>query len=220
MLAKLHTFSLLGIDALSVEVEVDVSPAAMPKVILVGLPEAAVKESIHRIERALVNSGLRPPPKSSRHQPRPRRTPQTGRLLRSTNRFGPARSQRTTRLRHFWSLRRRSENWPSTAAPAPSKVPSRWQSPPQKTAPEESSSPRPTPTKPPSSKTSKSSPSTSLTQANRLLRRTTPHQPNSLPPRRTFRPARRLRPRLRRRPRPRNGQTRHHPRRRRRSQTS
>ncbi len=57
MLAKLHTFSLLGIDALPVEVEVDVSPAAMPKVILVGLPEAAVKESVHRIERALVNSG-------------------------------------------------------------------------------------------------------------------------------------------------------------------
>lgn len=57
MLAKLNTFSLLGIDALPVEVEVDVSPAAMPKVILVGLPEAAVKESIHRIERALVNSG-------------------------------------------------------------------------------------------------------------------------------------------------------------------
>lgn len=57
MLAKLHTLSLLGIDALPVEVEVDVSPAAMPKVILVGLPEAAVKESTHRIERALVNSG-------------------------------------------------------------------------------------------------------------------------------------------------------------------
>ena len=58
MLAKLHTFSLLGIDALPVEVEVDVSPAAMPKVLLVGLPEAAVKESTHRIERALVNSGF------------------------------------------------------------------------------------------------------------------------------------------------------------------
>jgi len=38
MLAKLHTLSLLGIDALPVEVEVDISPAAMPKVILVGLP--------------------------------------------------------------------------------------------------------------------------------------------------------------------------------------
>jgi magnesium chelatase family protein len=57
MLAKLNTLSLLGIDALPVEVEVDVSPAAMPKVLLVGLPEAAVKESTHRIERALVNSG-------------------------------------------------------------------------------------------------------------------------------------------------------------------
>jgi magnesium chelatase family protein len=58
MLAKLHTFSLLGIDALPVEVEVDVSPAALPKTVLVGLPEAAVKESIHRIERALVNCGF------------------------------------------------------------------------------------------------------------------------------------------------------------------
>jgi magnesium chelatase family protein len=57
MLAKLHTLSLLGIEAIPVEVEVDVSPAAMPKILLVGLPEAAVKESTHRIERALVNSG-------------------------------------------------------------------------------------------------------------------------------------------------------------------
>jgi magnesium chelatase family protein len=58
MLAKLHTFSLLGIDALPVVAEVDVSPAALAKTVLVGLPEQAVKESIHRIERALVNSGF------------------------------------------------------------------------------------------------------------------------------------------------------------------
>lgn len=58
MLAKLHTFSLLGIDALAVVVEVDVSPGAIPKTILVGLPEQAVKESTHRIERAMVNSGF------------------------------------------------------------------------------------------------------------------------------------------------------------------
>src|SRR6188472_3477258 len=58
MLAKLHTFSLLGIDALPVEVEVDVSPGALPKTVLVGLPEQAVKESLHRIERAMVNSGF------------------------------------------------------------------------------------------------------------------------------------------------------------------
>src|SRR4029077_1600940 len=58
MLAKLHTFSLLGIDALPVEVEVDVSAGALPKTVLVGLPEQAVKESTHRIERAMVNSGF------------------------------------------------------------------------------------------------------------------------------------------------------------------
>lgn len=57
MLAKLRTFSLFGIDALPVEVEVDVSPGALPKTTLVGLPEAAVKESTHRVERAMVNSG-------------------------------------------------------------------------------------------------------------------------------------------------------------------
>lgn len=61
MLAKLHTFSLLGIDALPVEVEVDVSDAALPKTVLVGLPEAAVKESTHRVERALANSGFQRP---------------------------------------------------------------------------------------------------------------------------------------------------------------
>jgi magnesium chelatase family protein len=61
VLAKLRTFSLVGIDALPVEVEVDVSPCALPKTVLVGLPEAAVKESTHRVERAIVNSGfLRP----------------------------------------------------------------------------------------------------------------------------------------------------------------
>lgn len=58
MLAKLYTFSLVGIDAVPVEVEVDVSAGALPKTILVGLPEAAVKESTHRVERALANSGF------------------------------------------------------------------------------------------------------------------------------------------------------------------
>lgn len=61
MLAKLFTYSLLGIEAKPVEVEVDISPGAMPKTILVGLAEAAVKESVHRIERALVNSGYSRP---------------------------------------------------------------------------------------------------------------------------------------------------------------
>lgn len=61
MLAKLATYSLFGIQAAPVEVEVDISPGALPKTTLVGLAEAAVKESIHRIERALANSGYQRP---------------------------------------------------------------------------------------------------------------------------------------------------------------
>jgi magnesium chelatase family protein len=61
MLAKLKTFSLLGIEAVEVDVEVDVSAAALPKTVLVGLPEQAVRESTHRVERALVNSGFTRP---------------------------------------------------------------------------------------------------------------------------------------------------------------
>src|SRR4051812_15490531 len=61
MLAQLRTFALVGIDAVPVDVEVDTSPAQMPKTVLVGLPEASVRESVHRIERALVNLGYRLP---------------------------------------------------------------------------------------------------------------------------------------------------------------
>ena len=56
MLAKLNTFTLIGIDAVPVEVEVDAA-AGTPKTVLVGLPELAVRESIHRVERALANLG-------------------------------------------------------------------------------------------------------------------------------------------------------------------
>ncbi len=60
MLAKLRTHALVGIDAVPVEVEVDIA-AGLPKTVLVGLPELAVKESIHRIERALENLRYRRP---------------------------------------------------------------------------------------------------------------------------------------------------------------
>ena len=61
MLAKLKTYSLLGIEAVPVDVEVDLSAAPLPKTVLVGLPEQAVRESTHRVERALVNSGFSRP---------------------------------------------------------------------------------------------------------------------------------------------------------------
>src|SRR6516164_7748691 len=57
MLAKLSSYTLVGIDAAPVEVEVDVSAASVPSTVLVGLAETAVRESTHRVERAIVNSG-------------------------------------------------------------------------------------------------------------------------------------------------------------------
>jgi magnesium chelatase family protein len=61
MLAKLSSYTLVAIDAVAADFEVDVSPTTMPKTILVGLAEAAVKESTHHVERTLVNSGYRRP---------------------------------------------------------------------------------------------------------------------------------------------------------------
>jgi len=60
VLAKLQTFALAGIDAVPVEVEVDVA-GGIAKTIMVGLPEQAVRESVHRIERALANLGYQRP---------------------------------------------------------------------------------------------------------------------------------------------------------------
>lgn len=57
MLAQVHSFVLQGIDPLSCEVEVDVAESGFPKTTIVGLPDAAVKESVERVRSAIVNSG-------------------------------------------------------------------------------------------------------------------------------------------------------------------
>ena len=56
MLARVHSGSLVGIDAYPVEVEVDVYQG-LPSVAVVGLPDNAVKESAARVKSAIVNSG-------------------------------------------------------------------------------------------------------------------------------------------------------------------
>lgn len=60
MLAKLGTYALTGIDAVPVEVEVDVTPINKEEnaYTIVGLPEITVRESVYRVERAMVNSGI------------------------------------------------------------------------------------------------------------------------------------------------------------------
>ncbi|MBP3695786.1 MAG: YifB family Mg chelatase-like AAA ATPase [Thermoguttaceae bacterium] len=60
MLAKLQTLTLSGIDALPVDVEIDICHGSSA-VTLVGLPSQVVKESIQRVMRALENSGFTTP---------------------------------------------------------------------------------------------------------------------------------------------------------------
>jgi magnesium chelatase family protein len=57
VLAKIQSFILIGIDPLRCEVEVDVAGRGLARTLIVGLPQAAVKESIERVRRALINSG-------------------------------------------------------------------------------------------------------------------------------------------------------------------
>ncbi len=57
MLAQVHSFVLQGIDPVLCEVEVDVADRGLAKTTLVGLPDAAVKESIERVRSAIMNSG-------------------------------------------------------------------------------------------------------------------------------------------------------------------
>ena len=61
MLATIASAALQGIDAELVLVEVNTNEAGEPKLILVGLPDAAVKESDDRVFSALSNSGFKPP---------------------------------------------------------------------------------------------------------------------------------------------------------------
>ncbi|MBO5782884.1 MAG: YifB family Mg chelatase-like AAA ATPase [Clostridia bacterium] len=57
MIATIHSFSLNGLDGFPVTVEADVNKG-LPSYELVGLPDAAVKESKERVRSALKNSGF------------------------------------------------------------------------------------------------------------------------------------------------------------------
>ncbi len=61
MLARVHSFLLQGIDAAPCEVEVDFDEAGLDGHTVVGLPDAAVRESIDRVRAALTNTGYRFP---------------------------------------------------------------------------------------------------------------------------------------------------------------
>jgi magnesium chelatase family protein len=55
MLSKVHSGAVYGVDAYPVEIEVN-SGSGDPQTVIVGLPDAAVKESKDRVHTAIVNS--------------------------------------------------------------------------------------------------------------------------------------------------------------------
>jgi len=65
MLAKIYSAAVYGVDAYEVEIEVN-GAHGNPKIIIVGLPDTAVKESQDRVTTAIINSGY--------HWPRGRTT--------------------------------------------------------------------------------------------------------------------------------------------------
>ena len=56
MLAKIYSAAVYGVDAYEVEIEVN-GAGGDPVIVIVGLPDAAVKESRDRVTTAISNSG-------------------------------------------------------------------------------------------------------------------------------------------------------------------
>jgi magnesium chelatase family protein len=58
-----HSAAVFGIDAHPIEVEIDMYPGEAREIVMVGMPDTAVRESRERIKSALSNSGYRYPSK-------------------------------------------------------------------------------------------------------------------------------------------------------------
>lgn len=57
MLAKVNSSAVVGLDAVLVEVEVDIANQGLPGFTIVGLPDKAVEEAKERVRSAIKNSG-------------------------------------------------------------------------------------------------------------------------------------------------------------------
>ena len=57
MIARVESYALFGLEGVPVTVEADISKG-IPSFDMVGLPDAAVKESRERVKSAVKNSGL------------------------------------------------------------------------------------------------------------------------------------------------------------------
>ena len=61
MLATTNSATLFGVNALAVTVEANSGERGEPKCVLVGLPDASVKESMDRVFSSLSNNGYSKP---------------------------------------------------------------------------------------------------------------------------------------------------------------
>lgn len=58
MVIKIKTASVIGLEAYNVDVEIDIVNAMQSFVVIVGLPDTAIKEAESRVKSAIKNSGL------------------------------------------------------------------------------------------------------------------------------------------------------------------
>ncbi|HBS29378.1 MAG TPA: magnesium chelatase, partial [Phycisphaerales bacterium] len=58
MLARVQSFILHGVDGSPCEIEIDAAETQLNRELIVGLPDAAVKESMERVRSAISNAGL------------------------------------------------------------------------------------------------------------------------------------------------------------------
>ncbi len=61
MLSRVWSASIVGIDAVKVGVEVDISGGGLPGIIILGLPDSAIQESKERVKATLRNAGFNVP---------------------------------------------------------------------------------------------------------------------------------------------------------------
>ncbi|MEK7604972.1 MAG: YifB family Mg chelatase-like AAA ATPase [Patescibacteria group bacterium] len=57
MLAKVYSGAVIGLDAVLIEVEIDIASQGLPNFTIVGLPDKAVEEAKERVRSAIRNSG-------------------------------------------------------------------------------------------------------------------------------------------------------------------
>ena len=83
MTTRIQTVAFQGIEAVPVDVQVQIAPG-MPAFSIVGLPDKAVAESRERVRAALIASGLSLPPRRITINLAPADLPKEGKTQRLT----------------------------------------------------------------------------------------------------------------------------------------